>query len=106
MTCSSDDPAKQCPSGEKCIDGVCLPRQILKLNLEISPQQWRRLREYRYQDIQVPCQLSFTHVSQPDQESQYGDQRSREIKVHGGSSRDLPKLSWRVILEDHDEILA
>ena len=104
--CSDDQPGKQCPSGENCIEGVCLPERLLKLRLDVVPQQWRRLKEFRYQDLKVPCHLSFAQVSQPDEEAQYGEPIRCEIKVHGGSSRDLPKLSWRVILDEPHEDLA
>jgi hypothetical protein len=104
--CSSEDETKHCPEGLMCMDEVCLSELISVVHLEISQDRWQSLSQYRYEDTRSPCQISLATLSSPDEEPQYGDSFPCEIRVHGGSSRDLTKLSWRIILETNHEDLA
>lgn len=83
--CSSDS---ECRSGEGCIDGVCLATTISEVRVTVAPADYRTLRDDRYnKDLTVPCSVSADGVD-------YAGPTT--LAVHGGSSRDLPKLSFAV----------
>lgn len=83
--CSADS---ECRSGEGCIDGVCLANTISEVRVTVAPADYRTLRNDRYNpDLTVPCSVSADGVD-------YAGPTT--LAVHGGSSRDLPKLSFAV----------
>ena len=83
--CATDS---ECRSGEGCIDGVCLATTISEVRVTVAPADYRTLRDDRYnKDLTVPCSVSADGVD-------YAGPTT--LAVHGGSSRDLPKLSFAV----------
>lgn len=83
--CSADS---ECRTGEGCIDGVCLATTISEVRVTVAPADYRTLRDDRYNpDLTVPCSVSADGVD-------YAGPTT--LAVHGGSSRDLPKLSFAV----------
>lgn len=83
--CSADS---ECRSGEGCVEGVCLSTTISEVRITVAPADYRTLRGDRYNsDLSVPCSVSADGVD-------YAGPTT--LAVHGGSSRDLPKLSFAV----------
>ena len=83
--CSADS---ECRSGEGCVEGVCLANAISEVRVTVTPADYSALRADRYnKDLTVPCSVSADGVD-------YAGPTT--LAVHGGSSRDLPKLSFAV----------
>jgi hypothetical protein len=87
-TCGSCATDSECRTGEGCSEGVCLATTISEVRITVDPADYRTLRADRYnEDLNVPCSVSADGVS-------YAGPTT--LAVHGGSSRDLPKLSFAV----------
>ena len=99
--CSDTTP---CDAEESCIEGVCLPNAIPLFSLSIASVDWRRLYSDRYnRDLQLPCSVRVGYMTNPlsdEEELGLSTAYRCQIKVHGGASRDLRKLSFRIKLDE------
>ena len=77
-----------CRAGESCTEGVCLPTVISEVRVTVDAADYRALRADRYNpDLTVPCTVAADGIAYTGPTT---------LAVHGGSSRDLPKLSFVV----------
>ncbi len=96
-SCIEGNTERGCPQGISCTEGVCLSPTIPYYRIEVGAEAWRRLARERYdRTIDVPCQIRMAELTSLDNEPMFGSSHLCEIQVHGGSSRDLSKLSWRL----------
>lgn len=87
-TCGACTTDSECRSGEGCVEGVCLATAISEVRITVAPADYRTLRDDRYNsDLTVPCTVSADGVNYIGPTT---------LAIHGGSSRDLPKLSFAV----------
>ena len=87
-TCGACATDSECRSGEGCVEGVCLATTISEVRITVAPADYRTLRDDQYNpDLTVPCTVAADGVT-------YAGPTT--LAVHGGSSRDLPKLSFAV----------
>jgi len=85
-TCGACSADSECRSGEGCLEGVCLPVVISDVRITVAPAGYQTLLDDRYNpDLTVPCRVAADGVSYT---------APTTMAVHGGSSRDLPKLSF------------
>ena len=125
QACDDEIPNLACSNGYSCIEGRCLENQLQLFSVELSEANWSLVKQERYNfGLEVPCRVRLGHVrhtlpeldESEEAESEETEQSlpyetlsddliSCKIRVHGGSSRDLRKLSWRLILDEaRDEI--
>ena len=79
------------------------------VSLSLSPDAWARFLDSRYERGEwVPCGLRVGEMSDPESVLEWWSDQEQacRLKVHGGSSRDLRKLSLRVDLRAPSEELA
>jgi hypothetical protein len=87
-TCGACATDSDCRTGEGCSEGVCLATTISEVRITVDPADYRTLRADRYnEDLNVPCSVAADGVSYAG---------ATTLAIHGGSSRDLPKLSFAV----------
>ena len=87
-TCGACATDSECRSGEGCVEGVCLATAISEVRITVAPADYRTLRDDRYNSaLKVPCTVSADGVNYTGPTT---------LAIHGGSSRDLPKLSFAV----------
>ena len=108
LTCGECNEQNPCDTTQSCIEGICLPRSVFALSLELDDTDWLDLSEMRYLDhYWVDCTLASGSITEPNSTSSLTEERSRcQVRVHGGSSRDFRKLSLRIKLEDGSDELA
>jgi len=82
--CSSSD---QCRGGETCIESFCLPAALPEWDLSIEPAHIELMDEDPWEDLWFPVVLTVDGLVYD------GDVRARYL---GGSTRSLPKKSWRI----------
>ena len=92
---------QSCDEGLSCIEGLCLHTKLIYYEVELNSEAWSELRRERYQDtLKAPCLLKISKISELNEMPTFDQIHPCHIKVHGGSSRDLIKLSWRLTLEE------
>ncbi len=86
---------EDCRSGEGCVEGVCLQSPLPQWELVLSPDAWKTLEsDLGAEDNFVDCTLLAD-----------GEVYDKEVKVRlrGGSTRTLPKRSFRITFPEEAE---
>lgn len=128
VSCNSQESDLHCGEGEICHAGRCFAEELSLISLELSETHLALLKRRRYEfGLEFPCRVHIASIDlesleatfeSEEGESEAGESTSNEaeedglvqneqaqlhsckLRVHGGSSRDLYKLSWRIILDE------
>ena len=119
QSCDDEVASLRCADGLTCAEGRCVENRLQVFSVEVSEANWDLVRAERYESgLEVPCRVQMGYASptfdgmtaEDDQTlpqiSLAEDVFSCKLRVHGGSSRDLRKLSWRLILNERQEQVA
>ena len=99
--CSEDNEDYSCSLGLSCVSGVCLESKLTYYRVDLTADTLAALNRERYQEnFKVPCQFRTSEISDLNEEPILGEFHSCTIRVHGGSSRDFRKLSWRLKFDE------
>jgi hypothetical protein len=82
--CGQDD---QCDAGRVCRHGYCLRPALPVWSLAVAPADLQRIVANPYDEIVVPCSLAVDDATYEE---------GCEVRIHGGTSRDYPKKSFRI----------
>ena len=92
--CRGCDEANPCTGVAACREGFCLPASPPVWNLIVAAEDWARLHEDVFTRLYVPCAV--------DAGGRTFDVDC-EVRLLGGSSRALPKKSFRVRFSEEAE---
>ena len=119
QSCNDEVESLRCADGLSCVEGRCVENRLQLFSVEVSEANWDLVRAERYESgLEVPCRVQMGYTSPTfdemiDEDDQTLPQISLaeevfscKLRVHGGSSRDLRKLSWRLILNERQEQVA
>lgn len=107
--CGACDQLHPCSPNEECVEGICLATGIKVVSLKMTFENWRALLDSRYvRGVTFPCMLQSGEIEAPATSPviDASSERPCRVRVHGGSSRDLRKLSLRLELNEPSESLA
>ena len=95
--CTDCQSSSECGERQFCLEGLCLDQEIPSFNITVLPEDFRLIMTNPYERIRVPCRVHFQHNGH---ESSWGGQNGCRIRIHGGSSRDYSKRSFRITFDE------